>query len=245
MRKRLRLHAKSMPVNFRENVEAWETSCEGYWSAKVQPIQDQTGFPQDWVSKLIKLENVLHDVLRRASYEVVDIHGHKVQYWSMRGSAPSRIDGTPVGNGEYGVDGFRWTQGYSTHYLQKYNCLPTKRFYDNINALFCSFAGEMLEKPDVSPIEPTQQPAPVPTRPDTHGTVASPLANSGEWIYCHDKTSPRGGVFPPYMQFQVGKILKWDDGKTHIIHAFKPKFGPNPRTSSTPEQPHPKAGIDN
>lgn len=58
---------------------------------------------------------------------------------------------------------------------------------------------------------------------DMRRGMVSSRANSGEWLYCADKTSPDGGVYPPYRSFQLGKASEWGDRKTHLVHAFTPE----------------------
>merc|ERR1712098_259992 len=65
-----------------------------------------------------------------------------VRYRSMRGIAYSRIEGKEregVGNSEFKVDDLCWPQGYTQYYLKDHKVLPTKRFYEKINALFDKF----------------------------------------------------------------------------------------------------------
>lgn len=52
----------------------------------------------------------------------------------MEGYADSRLDlsNDHVGCGEYEYNGVRWTQGYSEHYIEKFNVRPSREFYDFI-----------------------------------------------------------------------------------------------------------------
>merc|ERR1712098_742530 len=88
--------------------------------------------------KLLKLE----DVLQNVDPDRTVMHGHTVRYRSMRGIAYSRIEGKEregVGNSEFKVDDLCWPQGYTQYYLKDHKVLPTKRFYEKINALFDKF----------------------------------------------------------------------------------------------------------
>jgi hypothetical protein len=56
---------------------------------------------------------------------------HRIIMNFYKGLSISRIDGTYVGSSEYEDTeaGIIWPQGYSTHYIGKYNVIPSREFY--------------------------------------------------------------------------------------------------------------------
>ena len=57
---------------------------------------------------------------------------------AMDGLAPSRMDGSNVGSGEFcdgsGPDGgaIRWPEGYARHYIGEHDVVPTRRFFEYV-----------------------------------------------------------------------------------------------------------------
>ena len=64
--------------------------------------------------------------------------GYPFTNGAMDGLAPSRMDGSNVGSGEFcdgsGPDGgaIRWPEGYARHYIGEHDVVPTRRFFEYV-----------------------------------------------------------------------------------------------------------------
>jgi hypothetical protein len=100
--------------------------CEGYWDhddyddyeKKYQPIISNKVWngKAEWIRKAKLVEE-------------------QTPFIGYRGMSPSRIDGTFVGSQEFfdTINRICWPQNYVQHYIEKYNVMPTRRFYAYIN----------------------------------------------------------------------------------------------------------------
>ena len=106
--------------------------CQGYWDIKggYQPIisKDIWIHKQKWLDRVYTIEQLIVD----------GKIGSMIQY---RGFAFSRIESNAiVGSAEYCDHEYDmcWPEGYVSHYIEKHNVMPTKKFFKYVNKRYLS-----------------------------------------------------------------------------------------------------------
>ncbi|KAJ9467014.1 hypothetical protein DIPPA_06178 [Diplonema papillatum] len=106
---------------------AGKVRCEGYWDEDYMPVPHKKPWcgKEEWMQKLAAIE--------AASSEEP---GQRIQQLTFRGLATSRIDDSFLGNTEYADQEAKvcWTGDFREHYVGKYNCVPTKPFFDYVES---------------------------------------------------------------------------------------------------------------
>lgn len=121
--------------------EGDKTFVEGYWASSADPQKDNykgkypwpKSHKKPWPGKkdfMKKLNNIERHA-KTLNLVVDDNRCYFLYYVRYKGYAHSRLDGTNVKNGQF-YDVIRrvsWPEGYSSHYIDKYNVIPSKAFY--------------------------------------------------------------------------------------------------------------------
>lgn len=120
---------------------------EGYWASSSHPERDtykgKYPFPkaneapwpgqQAFIDKLKQIEKLFEYL---GSLKTADLYKFSLSGFNLsRGSAPSRLDPEEdAGHGEYfdGIEKVRWTFGFGSHYVQKFNVKPSQEFYEYV-----------------------------------------------------------------------------------------------------------------
>ena len=120
--------------------------AEGYWSAEYWPQRFvHSGLSEAWGDKNRFLSAV--SAVERAIClgDAADAQSQGLgligvipgaSFVAMDGSAPSRLDDTVVGSGEFcdACEGgqIRWPEGYAQHYIGTHDVVPTRRFFQYV-----------------------------------------------------------------------------------------------------------------
>ena len=121
-------------------------SAEGYWSSEYAPQRFvHNGLSEAWADKgrflsaVSAVERAIclggpADAQSQGLGLIGAIPG--ASFVAMDGSAPSRLDDTMVGSGEFcdACEGgqIRWPEGYARHYIGAHDVVPTRRFFEYV-----------------------------------------------------------------------------------------------------------------
>lgn len=121
-------------------------ACEGYWG-EYMPIPSTKVWAGKniWLQKVAAIEAYIQSLPASMTTFPMNMSRHErdarrvTAHWVARGLSHSRlVSGAVVAAGEYEDNGICWPEGYVEHYIRDHNVMPTKRFYDYVNARYAT-----------------------------------------------------------------------------------------------------------